>query len=170
MKTLISLGIRPVWSESSLCAQWVAKGPRFLHADSEDSDQTGQMPRLIWVFTGCTLTLLVLSCRGSFHLTDIKTISLTLIWVNQQCGAKVEDCQRKPPVHPQAGHGFLTCSPSEVQTHDIPVLRKFQSLLIHHVQVPCKYTIVKQSRITRIPFCISYSENNNEIQRRIHFP
>ena len=30
------LGIRPVWSESSLCAQWVAKDPSFLHADSED--------------------------------------------------------------------------------------------------------------------------------------
>ena len=30
------LVIRPVWSESSLCVQWVAKGPRFLHADSED--------------------------------------------------------------------------------------------------------------------------------------
>ena len=64
-KTQISLGIRPVWSESSLCAQWVAKDPRFLHADSEDSDQTGQMPRLICVFAGRTHTLLVLSCRGS---------------------------------------------------------------------------------------------------------
>ena len=28
-------------------AQWVAKDPSFLHADSEDSDQTGRMPRLI---------------------------------------------------------------------------------------------------------------------------
>ena len=65
-KTQISLGIRPVWSESSLCAQWVAKDPSFLHADSEDSDQTGRMPRLIWVFAGRTLILLVLSCRGSF--------------------------------------------------------------------------------------------------------
>ena len=35
-KTKISLGIRPVWTESSLCAQWVAKDPSFLHADSED--------------------------------------------------------------------------------------------------------------------------------------
>ena len=35
-KTQISLGIRPVWSESSLCAQRVAKDPRFLHAGSED--------------------------------------------------------------------------------------------------------------------------------------
>ena len=64
-KTQINLGIRPVWSESSLCAQWVAKDPRFLHADSEDSDQTGRMPRLIWVFAGRTVILFVLSCRGS---------------------------------------------------------------------------------------------------------
>ena len=35
-KTQISLGIHPVWSESSLCAQWIAKDPSFLHADSED--------------------------------------------------------------------------------------------------------------------------------------
>ena len=61
-KTQISLGIRPVWSESSLCAQWVAKDPVFLHADSEDSDQTGRMAE----FAGHTLILLVLSCRGSY--------------------------------------------------------------------------------------------------------
>ena len=64
-KIQIRLGIRPVWSESSLCTHWVAKDPRFLHADSEDSGQTGRMPRLIWVFAGRTLTLLVLSCNGS---------------------------------------------------------------------------------------------------------
>ena len=29
------------------CAHWVAKDPSFLHADSEDPDQTGRMPRLI---------------------------------------------------------------------------------------------------------------------------
>ena len=46
---------------SSLCAQWVAKGPRFLHADSKDSDQTVRIPRLIWVFAGRTLTSFVLS-------------------------------------------------------------------------------------------------------------
>ena len=43
-KTQISLGIRPVWSESSLC--WVAEEPMFLHADSEDSDQTGRIKKL----------------------------------------------------------------------------------------------------------------------------
>ena len=35
-KTQISLGIHPVWSESSLCTQWTAKDPSFLHVDSED--------------------------------------------------------------------------------------------------------------------------------------
>ena len=35
-KTRISLGICPVWSESSLCTQWVAKDPSFLHANIED--------------------------------------------------------------------------------------------------------------------------------------
>ena len=33
--------------ENGMCAQWVAKDQCFLHADSEDSDQTGRMPRLI---------------------------------------------------------------------------------------------------------------------------
>ena len=65
-KTKINLDIRPVWSESSLRAQLVGKDPSFLHADSEDSEQTGRMPRLTWVFAGRTLTLLVLSCRGSY--------------------------------------------------------------------------------------------------------
>ena len=50
---------------SIFAVQLVAKGPSFLHADSEESDQTVRMPRLIWVFAGRTATLLVLSCRGS---------------------------------------------------------------------------------------------------------
>ena len=45
-KTQISLGFRPS-DQSSLCAQWVPKDPSFLHAEREDSDQTGRMPRLI---------------------------------------------------------------------------------------------------------------------------
>ena len=78
-KTQISLGIRSIWSESSLCAQWVAKGPSFLHADSEDSDQTGRMPRLIWVFAGRALTLLVLSRGGSFYTAHFSCMS-TRVW------------------------------------------------------------------------------------------
>ena len=57
-KTQISLGIRPVWLESSLGAQWVAKDPSFPHAESEDSDQTERITRLIWDVAGRTATLL----------------------------------------------------------------------------------------------------------------
>ena len=54
-KTQISLGIRPVWSESSLSA-WRKLGSLATHSVySEDSDQNGRMPRLIWVFAGHTL-------------------------------------------------------------------------------------------------------------------
>ena len=61
VKTQITLGIRPVWSESLLSA-WRKLGSldtQWVH--SADSDQTGQMPRLIWVFAGHTVILLVLS-------------------------------------------------------------------------------------------------------------
>ena len=46
------------------CAQWLGKDPRFRHADSEDSDQTWRMPRLIRVCAGRT-HLLVLSWGSS---------------------------------------------------------------------------------------------------------
>ena len=58
-KIQISLGIRPVWSESSLSAwrKLVSLAAHWVH--SEDYD-------LIWVFGGRTVILLVLSCGGSF--------------------------------------------------------------------------------------------------------
>ena len=49
-KPQISLGIRPVWSESSLSARRKLGYLATNWAHSEDSDQTGWMPRLIWVF------------------------------------------------------------------------------------------------------------------------
>ena len=59
----ISLGIRPVWSESSL-SSWKKLGSLATQwAHSEDSDQTGRMPTLIWVFAERTVILLV-SLRG----------------------------------------------------------------------------------------------------------
>ena len=71
-KTPISLGIFPVWSESSLSA-WRKLGSLATHwAHSEDSDQTGRMPRLIWVFAGRRVILLVLSW-GDSTINAIRT-------------------------------------------------------------------------------------------------
>ena len=49
-KTQISLGICPVWSESSLCTQ---RSQAFFMQTTK-TDQTGQTSRLIWVFAVCT--------------------------------------------------------------------------------------------------------------------
>ena len=58
-KTQISMGIRPVWSESSLSA-WRNLGSLATHWEhSENSDQTGRVPRLLWVFTGRTLSFVM---------------------------------------------------------------------------------------------------------------
>ena len=67
-KTHISLGIRAVWSEPSVSA-WRKLGSLATHwAHSEDSDQTGRMPRLIWVFARRTVILLI-SRGGSYKFT-----------------------------------------------------------------------------------------------------
>ena len=65
-KTQISLDIRPVWSESSLSAWRKVGSLATLWTHSEDSDQTGRLPRLIWAFVVRIATLLVLSRGGSF--------------------------------------------------------------------------------------------------------
>ena len=53
-KTQISLRICPVSSESSLSTWRKLRSLANHWAHSEDSDQTGRIPRLIWVFTGHT--------------------------------------------------------------------------------------------------------------------
>ena len=84
-KTQISLGIRPVWSESSLsrCPGWsessLSAWRNTGSLATQDSDQTGWMPRLIWVFARCTLILLVLSCRGS-SLCSSQLFLLVFYW------------------------------------------------------------------------------------------
>ena len=79
-KAQVSLRIRAVWPESSLCTLRIANDPWFLYADNEDSDQTGRMflrilirlhgrmSRLTWVFVGRT-----------YHFVSF--VVLRLIWV-----------------------------------------------------------------------------------------
>ena len=74
----------------SAWAAWRKLGSLATHgAHSEDSDQTVRMPRLIWVFAGCIVTLLVLLRGGtyvfmenyrklSFNNLQIPSISVSL--------------------------------------------------------------------------------------------
>ena len=75
-KTQISLDTRPVWSEYSLSAWRNIESLATHWAHSEDSDQNGRMPRLIWVFAGRTVILLVLSWGGSHNLQQFFLLSL----------------------------------------------------------------------------------------------
>ena len=72
--------LRSAWasaqSDQSLLSIWRKLGPLATHwAHSRDSDQTGRMPRLIWVFAGRTVISLVLSCHGS-HVCILSRIYL----------------------------------------------------------------------------------------------
>ena len=58
-KTQTILGIRRVWSVSSLCALCVAKDPNFLQTDSEDSNQTGGCPDWSESSLGAQVILLI---------------------------------------------------------------------------------------------------------------
>ena len=84
-KTEISLGIHPVWSESSLCTHWRVKDPSFLHADSKDSDQTGRMPRLVRVVAGCTSHFVMRWLIYKFNLItehfETLTVGLVRKWL-----------------------------------------------------------------------------------------
>ena len=126
--------LRSAWafaqSDQSLrCALiWVAKDPSFLHADSKDSDQTGWMPRLIWVFAGCTchsvgfvMRQLICSSYGwwmSYGFTSLQQyfshFETMEVWIwkalcNDQVSTK--EC---------AGHGIelgAACMPSELASN-----------------------------------------------------
>ena len=58
--------------QNDLCAQQIFRSA-WASSQSEDSDQTGQMPRLIWGFAGCTAILLVLLCISSYEPCQEKT-------------------------------------------------------------------------------------------------
>ena len=82
-KTQISLGIRPVCSESSLSAWWKLESLATHWVQSENFDQTGRMPRLIWVFAGRTCYFVGFVVRWlKCDINDIRLqdVDLTLPW------------------------------------------------------------------------------------------
>ena len=78
--------VHPAKTESLLCTHWVAKNPSFLQADSEASDQTGRMPRLIWVLARRTchfvgfVTRQLICCCGKYLMQN----PLNTTWPNAQ--------------------------------------------------------------------------------------
>ena len=78
--------LRSAWASAPV---GVAKDQRFLHWDSEDSDQTEWMPRLVWVFAGRTchfvgfvMRWLILCLRKLYKKQIIKIWAAA--WQNEQ--------------------------------------------------------------------------------------
>ena len=95
--------LRSAWASaqsdrSSLCALGVAKDPSFLHADSEDSDQSGRIPRLIWVFDGrtCHFVGFVTSWLNYFRISATMKCNFDLRKFpmdGQHCSVQMESCK-----------------------------------------------------------------------------
>ena len=94
-KTQISLGIRPVWSESSLCAHWVAKfsscGQQRLWSESLlDAQPFCWFCRGSWVFYFCSFLLLFwyYSLNSRFiivfgdHVISTKNSIIATFWIS----------------------------------------------------------------------------------------
>ena len=91
-KTQISLDIRPVWSEYSLCAQRVAKDLSFLHADSEDWSDWADLS-LLWALRSfcwfCHAVAQNAEAMSILSLFWACYIHLTLLfWASQDLGTK----------------------------------------------------------------------------------
>ena len=71
LETQISLGVRPVWSESLLSTWWSTGSSATHWAHWEDSDQTGQMPCWSEALLGAQIILLVLSWGDSYAEKDL---------------------------------------------------------------------------------------------------
>ena len=139
-KTQVSLGIRPVWSESSLCAQWVAKDPSFLHADSKDSDQTGQMPRLIWVFAGrtCHFVGFVTRWLMCFHIHNLVTVLPA--WAERDQHKQFHDSKN------QSGHwsGCKSAQTDQVEIFELLAVVSWWDFKNSWLQSPCYFPKCKR--------------------------
>ena len=124
--TQISLGFHQVWSESSLGALLVAVDPVFCHADpifrhadSEDSDQTRRMPRLIWVFTGRTGHFVPKPTKWSFRPAKTQiSLGIHQVWSESSLG-DLSPGWSESSLGTQvillvlSCHGWITCVPSK---------------------------------------------------------
>ena len=63
----------------------------FLHADSEDSDQIGRLPRLVWVLTGSQS--LCWFCREVAHLSKIRSLLAVISLSRTIKASEVDDVE-----------------------------------------------------------------------------
>ena len=145
--------------QDKINAQWVAKDPSFLHADSKDSDQTGR-----------TLVLMVLSCHGSnifeknghpvkvflsftsSHLISSQSLNLGGRWGTTDDAATI-------PFHPSLSSAALRESPNPIPVHSLMLSSHLffcLPLLLAPFTVPCRIVFVMPEALGMWPYHPSF--------------
>ena len=92
-KTQINLGICPIWSEPSLCTQWVGKDPSFLHVDGWSESSLGTYAILLVLSWGSSKTHLVCMLIASvkletlavrFRIFDIMFVPSNVLYIKER--------------------------------------------------------------------------------------
>ena len=127
--TQISLGICPVWSQSLLCAVWVAKDPLFLQLDSEDwpdwmDVQAALTPLgaqvILLVFSRCGLNMniyrillypLLHGCVSILIFTECEDG-----YYGRNCTEKCGNCKDDAACDKYTGHCIMGCVPGFVDS------------------------------------------------------
>ena len=167
-KTQISLGIRPVWSESSLCTQWVAKDPSFLHADSEDwSDWacviTAEPVKPVFLKTDFVIRILFYTywCSYEFIGNSLRGRSLFISWGAGQFFGKpvISSATPLPNFYfavdpPNNNRRFVMLTPpphgptpllsQQIITLEIP--NGFQNVIKHEINKKDETVIIKKGK------------------------
>ena len=81
-KTQIRLGIRPVWSESSQCTQWVAKDPAFLLGTAKILIRLGGCPG--WSESSLGAQPFCWFCHFAAHIVNGKQLMLVRLLFEEQ--------------------------------------------------------------------------------------
>ena len=115
--------LRSAWasaqSDQSSLSVWWKLGSLATHwAQSVNSDQTGRIPRLIWVFAGCTVTSLVLTWGGSILGTS-----------GYQISAVNDDSMWFRDGHPLMKHNYWATA-RQNQQNDLCAQRRLRSVCI----------------------------------------
>ena len=151
-KTQISLGIRPVWSESLLCTQWVAKDTFFIQT-AKTLTRLSRCPGWSESSLGAHAILLVLSWGGSFRQQQNKGADQTH-WMHKLIWAIVVHMFINRLYHDLAHTSLVMRKPvSAICEQQRPDQPAYPRSLISCFVLRCQHSIIHmlaKSRISRL--------------------
>ena len=160
-KTQISLRICPVWSESMLSARRKLGSLATHWAHSEDSNQTGQMPRLIWIFAGWQSFCWFCQKAAQMSWGTWKLIKCHVHWANFYISLLIHAVFYGSSLSPQGPKAF-SCKQQRLWAYCADVQAGLSSVYAYVAvgNAPAQMTMVQSSILWA---CIKISENYGEM-------